>query len=47
MFDLMWVLLAGWVGFLVGFLACSLVVMSSRRHSDEELDAAARDYYKL
>lgn len=45
MYDLLWVLVAGWIGFLAGFLVCSMICVSARSLSDEELAEAARDYY--
>lgn len=47
MFDWIWILVAGWVGFLVGFLVCSMICVSARSHTEDELADAARNYYKL
>lgn len=46
MYDWIWILVAGWVGFLVGFLTFALVRMASSGRSDEELAQAAREYYR-
>lgn len=44
--DWIWIVIAAQAGFIVGFVACSLMRMAAGSPSDEELDAAAREYYK-
>jgi hypothetical protein len=47
MFDWVWILVALWVGFLLGFFVFALMRTAAGSRSDEELVEAARDYYKL
>lgn len=46
MFDWVWILVVGWVGFIFGFFCAALMRVASDR-SDKELAEAAKDYYKL
>ena len=48
MFSWIWILVAGWAGFILGFMACSLFAINRRSDKElEELEVAAKEYYKL
>jgi hypothetical protein len=45
--DWIWIVLALQAGFLLGFFCFALMRIAADSRSDEELNQAAKEYYKL